>query len=86
MNAKTLNLHINKLVIDGLGEVDRHNVGIAVETELHRLLTAREPQGLLKQSRSIKAIDAKPIVYTRTGRGRRLGQQIAKTVYRGIKQ
>lgn len=83
MKAKTINLHIEKLVIDGLRDLNRHHVGAAVQNELSRLLGSQHLPDSLTQSSSIKAIDAKPI--GKVSSERRLGLQIADSVYRGMK-
>ena len=84
MKAKTINLHIEKLVIDGIGDLNRHHVGTAVQNELSRLLGSQHLPDSLMKSASIEAIDTKPI--GKVNSERRLGLQIADSVYRGMKR
>ncbi len=82
MSSKTVNVQIEKLVIDGLGDINHHRVGAVIQKELVRLLGSQNLSGSLTQSAFIKAIDAKPIV--KASNERRLGLRIANSVYRGI--
>jgi len=80
MTIRTLNLHIEELLIDGLGEVNQHKVSMAVQSQLQRLLNTKGVYGSLQQS------TAKPLARVRHGNDKRLGLQIANSVYRGMKE
>ena len=85
MKPKIINLHIDRLVIDGVGDVNRKNLSAAIQTELSRLITTQGLHSSLHQSGAIEQINAKPISLTGQIRERSLGNKIAGSVYRGMK-
>lgn len=85
MTISTLNLHIDELLIDGLGEVNEHKVRTAVQSELQILLSSNGVHRSLQQSTAVKNIIARPLAPVQRGNDKRLGQQIANSVYRGMK-
>lgn len=84
MSIKTVNLHIDELVISGLGNCDHRALGDAVQMELKRLLTDNPSPNSFKESSSIKKIVTKPIVSTKSIGAKRLGVQLANSIYRGV--
>ena len=86
MKTKTINLHINKIVLDGVGQINSDKLSHSVEKELHRLLTHQGLHRSLNQSSSINHISAKPIFLQGSVREKNLGNKIAHSVYRGMKR
>ena len=88
MKPGNINLHIDKIVldVDGAGHLDRAQLSLAVERELHRLISMQGLHKSLYQPGVIDQIAAKPITLDGPVRERSLGNKIAGSVYRGMKQ
>ena len=86
MNNKTINLHIDKIVLDGVGQLNRGQLNLAIEKELHRLISTQGLHRSFNQSGSINQIAAKPIVLPGQIREKSLGNKIANSVYRCMKR
>lgn len=84
MNIK---LHIERLVLDGLPVEQRHGAELqaAVETELTRLLTDDGLSSSLKPGAAIARVKAAAIQIRSGDKITGLGQQIARSVYGGIR-
>lgn len=85
MKAGVINLHIDRIVLDGVGQLDPGKLSLVIQKELHRLISDRGLHGSFNQSRSVNQITAEPIALTGSARERNLGNQIAGSVYRGMK-
>lgn len=86
MKPATINLHIDRIVLDGVGQLDRGQLSLGIQKELHRLISVQGLHGSLNQSGSIKQIVAGPITLTDSIKERSLGNKIAGSVYRGMKR
>ena len=86
MKPKTINLHIDRIVLDGVGHLNHGQLSIAIERELHRLILVQGLHNSLYQSGAINQIAANPIVLNSPVREKNLGNKIAGSVYRGMKQ
>lgn len=86
MSNKTINLFIEKITLDGLGQLNRGQLRLAIETELHRLLTDQALFPSLNHSAMINQITTKPIELPNQVRERSLGHKIANSVYRGLRR
>lgn len=86
MKPKTINLHIDRIVLDGVGHLSHSQLSLAIERELHRLISMQGLHSSLYQSGSINQITTKPISLTAQIREKSLGNKIANTVYRGMKR
>lgn len=88
MKPGTINLHIDKIVLDvyGARHLDRAQLSLAVERELHRLISMQGLHKSLYQPGVIDQIAAKPIALNSPVREKNLGNEIAGSVYRGMKQ
>ncbi len=86
MKPKTINLHIDKIVLEGVGSVNRNQLTLSLQKELHRLISSQGLHGSLKQPTSINHIKAEPILIGNRIQEKRLGNQIAQSVYRGLKR
>jgi hypothetical protein len=81
-----INLHIERLVLDGLPIEHRHGplVKAAVEAELSRLLTADGLAGNLMSGGAISSVPVPNIQVADNSNPKQLGQQIGRAVYGGI--
>ena len=86
MKPKTINLNIDRIVLDGVAHLDHGQLSIAIERELHRLISTQGLHNSLYQSGAIDQISAKPIALNSPVREKNLGHKIANSVYRGMKQ
>ena len=86
MKLRTINLHIDRIVLDGVGHLNHGQLSIAIESELHRLISVQGLHNSLYQSGAINQIAAKPVVLNSPVRERNLGNKIAGSVYRGMKR
>jgi len=81
-----INLHIDRLVLDGL-PIDHHQgplIKAAVEAELSRLLTANGLANSLMTGGAMPSAPAPGIQVSRDSNPARLGQQIGRAIYGGI--
>ena len=81
-----INLHIERLVLDGLpvGAGQSGLIQSAIETELARLLTEGGLSSELMAGGAMPRLTASPIQLTNDATPARLGQQIARAVHSGI--
>ena len=86
MKPKTINLHIDKIALEGVGSVNRGQLEVSLQKELHRLIASQGLHGSLNQTTSIDHVNAKPISIGNRVREKQLGHQIAQSVYRGMKR
>ena len=86
MMPKAINLHINKIVLHGVDQLNRGQLGLALEQELHRLISNQGLHGSLKQSTFVNYVSARPISINSRVHEKQLGRQIASSVYRGMKR
>ena len=86
MKPKTINLHIDKIILEGVGSVNRDQLALSLQNELHRLIDSQGLYGSLNQPTSINHINARPISIGNRVQEKRLGNQIAESVYRGLKR
>ena len=81
-----INLHIERLVLDGL-PIDHHQgplIRAAVEVELGRLLTANGLANSLMAGGAVPSVPAPGIQMSEASNPARLGQQIGHAIYGGI--
>lgn len=86
MNVRKINVHIDRLVLDGLS-IPSHRQPLlraAVETELGRLFAVNGLADHLRTNGAISHISASDIQLPEESSPGRLGQQIARAVYEGI--
>lgn len=81
-----INLHIERLVLDGLPIEHHHGllVKAAVEAELSRLLTADGLANGLISGGAMPSVPAHNIRMADNSNPKKLGQQIGRAVYGGI--
>lgn len=76
-----IELHIERVVLDGVPRHQAAQVREALTAELTRLLAAA-PAGSWRRSRAVRRVDAPPVATTDPAR---LGRGIAASVYRGAR-
>jgi hypothetical protein len=81
-----INLHIERLVLDGLPVEHHHGplVKAAVEAELSRLLSAAGLANSLASGGAVPAVAAPQIQLPSNNNPIQLGEQIGRAVYGGI--
>jgi hypothetical protein len=81
----SINLHIERLILDGLSENRSQGslIGAAVETELARLLATHPLESSLQPDGARPTVPSNAIHLT-ANQPAHVGQQIAQAVYRGI--
>ncbi len=86
MKPKTINLHIDRIVLDGVGHLNHGQLSLVIKRELHRLISVQGLHGSLHQSTTIKKIVTKPIALNSSVSEKNLGNKIAGSIHRGMKQ
>jgi hypothetical protein len=81
-----INLHIERLILDGLPLDSAQGVHVraAVEAELARLLSEQGLAGALQAGGLVPAVPAAPIQFVQGGSPAQIGTQIAQSVYSSI--
>ncbi len=86
MNDNNINIHIDRIVLDGLS-IPYHQQPLlkeTVETELARLFTVNGLASGLQAGGAVSHISAGDIQLTDVNNPTDLGQQIASAVYEGL--
>ncbi len=85
MNNLNVNLHIERLVLDGitLSVRERALLGTAVTTELTRLISESGLPAAMPANGTVPSVPAGTIQLGSNNNPARLGQQIAQAVYGG---
>jgi len=81
-----LELQIDELVIDGLADIDRAQLGAAVQEELARLFTERGIPHNLQQNSTRLTLDGGTITVQPGAPSSVVGRQIAGSLYGGLQQ
>lgn len=85
---RPIEIHIERLVLEGVSPADRHRVGAAVERELARLLSERGvPPGLDMDpptARHLRQVDGGSFQRSPVDRPQTVGARVAEGVYRGL--
>jgi len=86
MNAKNINIYIDRLVLDGLSVPHQQQplLQAAVEMELGRLFAKNGLADHLRTSGAIPQIPGDDIQLAEESKPAHLGQQIARAVYDGV--
>ena len=85
MKPDTINVHIDHLVVEGSENLDKKQIGAAVQSELKRLISDQGLHASLHQSSAIESVAGKPITASTEISARGMGYQIANSIYRGLK-
>ncbi len=84
LTRPNVELHIEELVLHGFAASDRRAIATAVEAELGRLLTVKGLPASFGAARMVGTVDAGSFEVTRDSAPLELGQDIARSVYRGL--
>lgn len=85
-NRMTINLHIERLILDGLPLEAKDGTILrgAIETELVRLLAQNADISNWQADGATPSVRAEPIQLTAESSAAQIGQQIAGSIYGGI--
>ena len=83
-----INLHIERLILDGLPLAPAHGAQVqaAIEAELSRLLTAGGLHASLQSGVALPGVRADALQLNADSSPKQIGRQIARSVYGGIGQ
>jgi len=84
MSQQRIELHIDELVLHGVAPGDAHQIGLAIERELGRLLSMHGLPSSLSTERSMDAMDGGRFTMTAHARPVSIGQSIAGSVFKGM--
>ena len=79
-------LHIEELVLKGLGGGRQHEIRAALERELADLLRTKEAASILSQGRDVSRMDAGSFKVKSTDTERAIGKRLAASVHRGLQR
>ena len=79
-----IELHVDTLVLRGIGRGQEQAIRAAMERELTRLLESHLATGSLQQQRAQYRLDAGAISVKPTANAESIGVQLAGSVYRGL--
>ncbi|WP_298734394.1 hypothetical protein [uncultured Chitinophaga sp.] len=80
-----IELHIEELVLHGFLPGDRQRIGLAVQQELSRLFTEQGLPPGLSSGGAVPSLDAGSFQHAPHATPNVVGQQIANTVFTGLK-
>jgi hypothetical protein len=83
MKPRSIELHIEELVLDGFPPADRYRIAEAIEGELARLLTEQGFPGQM-QSGDINRLDGGTFDIAQGERADAIGSQIAQHIHGGL--
>lgn len=86
MKPKSIELHIEELVLEGFEQVDRHRIAEAVEQELTRLFTERGIPPSLAYGKEINRLDGGAFHIAPDSGPETIGTRVAQAVYRGLRK
>lgn len=84
MKPQRIEINIEKLVLEGFGHADRHQIGEAVEQELIRLFTEQGIPTGLEKGGNIARLDGGAIEIAPGSKASNIGINISKSVYGGL--
>jgi hypothetical protein len=82
--SRSLELHIDQLVLHGFAAVDRSRIGAAVERELGRLLAQTDLRSAIGQWTDRERIDGGAFTAAPGEGADAIGTRIAQAVYKGL--
>jgi hypothetical protein len=85
MNPSAIELHIERLVLSGFEGRDGPVIGEALSHELARLLTTPQASAELTENREVDRVDAGSVSMA-PGSPVKTGREVARAVYRGVRQ
>ncbi len=86
MKPKSVELHIEELVLDGFSPGDHHGISESVERELSRMFTEQGSPQLMEQSGEIERLQVGKFDIKEGSRDDAIGVQVARAIYGGLKR
>ena len=84
MKPKSIELHIEELVLHGFQPGDRHRIACAVERELARVLAERGMPPSLAEGLTVAHLDTGAFNATPSATAERVGEQVGQALYGGL--
>ena len=84
MMARSVELHIEELVLHGFAQGDRYRIAEAMERELTRLFTEQGTPPSLAKGGSIDKLDGGAFDMVQGSKAEVIGAEVARAVYRGM--
>lgn len=85
-NQRPVEIHIEELLLEGFSHGDRHRIAEAVQGELHRLVSENPSQFAEAEGRNIDQLDAGSFHYAQTMKPETIGQNVARSIHKGLIQ
>ncbi len=86
MKPKSIELHIEELVLDGFSSGDNSDIKEAVEIELSRMLREQGSPQLLAESSEIERLQGGKFDVKESSRYDVIGAAVARSIYGGLKR
>ena len=86
MKPKSIELHIEELVLQGMPAGDRQRIGAVVQRELTRMLAERGMPPAVASGAEIESLSGQSFELARGASPDAIGVQVARAVYGGIKR
>ncbi|NJD75635.1 MAG: hypothetical protein FIB08_00875 [Candidatus Methanoperedens sp.] len=86
MKPKSIELHIEELVLDGFSPGDHLAISESVERELSRMFAEQESPQLMEQSGKIESLQTGKFDIKENSKDDVIGVQLARTIYGGLKK
>ena len=84
MKARTIEVHVEELVLEGFSAADRLRVGASLERELGRLVRERGLPAALTGGEDRPVVDAGTFTHAPGATPAAAGAGVARAVYRGL--
>ena len=84
MTNNNIELHIDKLVLQGFSTSDRNRIGEVVELELTRLLTEQGISHSMSKGRELSRMDGGQFNLTPNSKAEVIGSKVAQSVYKSM--
>lgn len=86
MRRREVELHIEKLVLEGLPHTDRHRIARAVEQELARLIAEGVFPQSIARSGEVSNIEGQSFKAEQGSSVEKIGSKVARGIYGGLKR
>ena len=86
MMRSNLELHIHRLILDGLPDVSRDQLGASFRQELERLFVEKGIPEALRHGGSLAQLNGEALNVGHEAKGNSIGIHLARSVYGGFKR
>jgi hypothetical protein len=86
MMRSNLELHIERIVLDGLADVDRDQLSVAFKQEMERLFLEKGIPPGLRNGGSLAQLNGDALNVGHAAKANSIGTQLARSVYGGFKR